>query len=390
MAEYTFHRESSHSCPDSIDYTTTNHNGRPRHQSRTKTTYDQLLYIITLLLLVLAIPHTSATVIPTRSSTGSVLVSDAILTADTISIPEEIIFDHSPPPARVSLSKRADTPKKEYTGDTIISDTSQSPSDSLPSPFDTTLGNNFTSPQCLPFFQTFLSNATFSACLPFSLLLQTSSGFFQTIRQPARLTRTLDATCNVNVTDCSLLMSNLNTQLRSNSICGPDLSRQNPVVIQAANGFAAYDTLYRAACLKTRTTSLSPSHSSAASSASPTSTSSSAQTYCFAQAATNTSAPDSMYTYFLPMGMKLPQDAHPACTGCLRDTMAVFAQSAAVNGQGVAGTYADAARTVNAWCGAGFAREDVRVASSTGGADRRGRERWWMVVVLGVVAWVMV
>ncbi|KAF2225009.1 hypothetical protein BDZ85DRAFT_167848, partial [Elsinoe ampelina] len=241
---------------------------------------------------------------------------------------------------------------------------------SLPTPFDTTLGNNFTSAACLPFFQTFLSNATFSACLPFSLLLQTSSSFFQTIRQPARLARTLDATCTVNVTDCSLLMSNLNTQLRSQAVCGADLSLGNPVVIQAANGFAAYDVLYRAACLKSRLptpSSSSPTSSSPSSVPAPTSTSSGGQ-YCFSLAATNLSAPDSMYTYFLPLGLKLPPDARPACTGCLKDTMAGFAQSATIKGQGVAGTYEAAAATVEKWCGEGFVRRGVGVGSANAGS----------------------
>lgn len=46
------------------------------------------------------------------------------------------------------------------------------PQDDLPKPFDTSLGNNFTSPSCPAFFQNFLSNSTFQDCLPFSLLLQ--------------------------------------------------------------------------------------------------------------------------------------------------------------------------------------------------------------------------
>ncbi|TKX27450.1 hypothetical protein C1H76_0287 [Elsinoe australis] len=419
MAEHTFHHEQA--CFDetatcSSGHTTTQHNhhgltrpisSRRKGSRYTATTNDLHLSLISILLLILAsFPIASASVIPNRRT------PESLVFLEPYTAPEEIIFDRSPPPARTNLIKRADsstthdpilvagsesttsTSKKEYTGETIISDTSESPTTALPTPFDTTLGNNFTSTQCLPFFQSFLSNATFNACLPFSLLMQTSSSFFQALRTPALLSRTLDATCNVNVTDCSLLMSTLNTQLRTNSICGTDLSRQNPVVVQAAAGFAAYDTLYRAACLKSRTTTGSTATSSSASSSSSSSSVTAGSTYCFAEAATNTSAPDSLYTYFLPLGMKLPADAHPACTGCLKDTMAAFAQSATVKGQAVAGTYLDAARTVDKWCGEGFAREDVKVAavSSGGGKVGGGPGKWWigLVAAVGTGMWQVV
>ncbi|KAI4121632.1 MAG: hypothetical protein LQ347_006790, partial [Umbilicaria vellea] len=42
----------------------------------------------------------------------------------------------------------------------------------LPRPFDTSLGSNFTSPDCPNFFSSFLGNSTFTSCLPLSLLLQ--------------------------------------------------------------------------------------------------------------------------------------------------------------------------------------------------------------------------
>lgn len=45
---------------------------------------------------------------------------------------------------------------------------------SLPHPFDTSIGNNFTSPSCPAFFNTFLNSDSFNNCLPFSLLLQVS------------------------------------------------------------------------------------------------------------------------------------------------------------------------------------------------------------------------
>jgi hypothetical protein len=47
-------------------------------------------------------------------------------------------------------------------------------STSLPRPFDTSIGNNFTESSCPQFFNNFLSNSSFQECLPFSMLLQVS------------------------------------------------------------------------------------------------------------------------------------------------------------------------------------------------------------------------
>ncbi len=45
-------------------------------------------------------------------------------------------------------------------------------------------------------------------------------------------------------------MSSLAQQLVSNSYCGTDYKNQNPIVLQAYNGFIAYEPLYRAGCQK--------------------------------------------------------------------------------------------------------------------------------------------
>lgn len=74
----------------------------------------------------------------------------------------------------VSTSATASTSSKKASSTTASSATASSTvslSD-LPSPFDTSLGNNFTSSSCPKFFETFLSDSTFQECLPFSLLLQ--------------------------------------------------------------------------------------------------------------------------------------------------------------------------------------------------------------------------
>lgn len=82
--------------------------------------------------------------------------------------PTELVFDTSPPPPRpVRMVAR-----QESTSGGVSSAASSTDQVPLPSPFDSTLGNNFTSPSCPEFFDSFLNNATFQQCHPFSMLLQ--------------------------------------------------------------------------------------------------------------------------------------------------------------------------------------------------------------------------
>jgi len=158
---------------------------------------------------------------------------------------------------------------------TSSSDPHSSSNSPLPQPFDTSLGNNFTNTACPNFFDSFLNDAAFQRCYPFSLLLQvhwtllslprspgedtrrtfsdnkqTSNGFFTASRSLVRITRTLDASCNVDFNACSALMARLAAQLKAESVCGQDFEAANPAVIQALDGFIAYQPLYQAGCLK--------------------------------------------------------------------------------------------------------------------------------------------
>lgn len=58
---------------------------------------------------------------------------------------------------------------------------------SLPKPFDTSLGNNFTS-TCLPFLNGMLNNQGFEECVPFSLLLQVCT-FLSSVRYLTNIVR---------------------------------------------------------------------------------------------------------------------------------------------------------------------------------------------------------
>lgn len=120
----------------------------------------------------------------------------------------------------------------------------------LPQPFDTTLGNNFTSNGCPKFFVSFLSDATFQSCYPFSLLLQTSHGFFEAEKNFYQVTAALEAGCKVNFDTCNSLMQLLASQLKSADTCLSDFNAENQIVMQAYNGLIAYPVMYQAACQK--------------------------------------------------------------------------------------------------------------------------------------------
>jgi hypothetical protein len=235
----------------------------------------------------------------------------------------------------------------------------------LPRPFDNSLGSNFTASSCPTFFSDFLSNPTFTTCLPLSLLLRTSNSFFQSESSLARITQTLDATCNVVFPTCNALMSSLALQLRDNANCGADYALQNPLVLQAYTAFLAYEPVYQAGCLKASTDANTGSSE-----------------YCFATAVTNLSNPASAYVYYLALGTPLPPTnpnaktlSTPTCNTCLQTTMGYFADAAANLTQPVSQTYVAAAQSINQACGADFVAGNVSViagSAPTSGAARLG------------------
>ncbi|KAF1353556.1 hypothetical protein BDV97DRAFT_290688 [Delphinella strobiligena] len=256
----------------------------------------------------------------------------------------EILFDHSPPPPPpVRLIKRAqDSSATTATGTSIASSTTET--SALPSPFDSSIGNNFTASSCPAFFQTFLSSSAINECLPLSLLLQTSNSFFTVEQSPVLLAQTLEVTCSVNLTVCSTLMASLARQIQLTSNCGADLIAKNPTVIQAYNGLAAYDTLYHAGCLMDSSTG----------------------NYCFSDAVTNASSPTSSYTYYLPLGISLPSNTNPTCSTCLQNTMTLFAGTASNTSQPISSIYTVAAEQIDRKCGDNFANTTIaRKASSS-------------------------
>ena len=136
-------------------------------------------------------------------------------------------------------------------------------------------------------------------------------------------------------------MASLTQQIQLESNCGADLQMQNPMVLQAYNGFVAYQPLYHAGCLTDTDGN-----------------------YCFSDAVMNASAPTSSYIYYLPLGVQLPGGTSPACNMCLRNTMAIFATYASNISQPISTDYGTAAQQVDMYCGPKFVDATVQSTSS--------------------------
>ncbi|KAL8759225.1 MAG: hypothetical protein Q9199_000912 [Rusavskia elegans] len=234
---------------------------------------------------------------------------------------------------------------------------------SLPRPFDTGLGSNYTQDSCPRFMNNFLRNETFTSCLPFSLLLQNSMSFFSVTKSLSTITRTLDAACRPIDSTCDPLMSSIATQLRRDENCAADYRREQPLVVAAYNGLVAYETLYKAGCAR------DPDRGN----------------YCYANAITNTSSPTDNYPYYLPLGIPLPGGSQPSCTACLRETMRIFNEAASDRSQqALIRTLPAAAQMINVGCGPGFANETIPSAAQNAGAMSAVFPRRSTVVVLAV------
>lgn len=116
------------------------------------------------------------------------------------------------------------------------------------------------------------------------------------------ITRTLDASCGVNPTQCNDLMQASARELVTASACKADLATDNPIVIQALNGLVAYPVAFAASCLK----DLNDNDGS----------------YCFANAVTNITSSTDSYPYYLPIGQELPAGSRPTCNRVGRSHMA--------------------------------------------------------------------
>ncbi|EAU37478.1 conserved hypothetical protein [Aspergillus terreus NIH2624] len=233
----------------------------------------------------------------------------------TSSLP--IIFD-----AQGALTRRADT------------------SDDLPTPFDTSISNNFTSKSCPSFFKQFLADSAFTDCYALSCLLRDSNSFFYTLRSAPATSHLLDLACAADSDKCNKKMSELASSLIKDSNCGKDYRLGNPVVTDAYTDFITYMPVYRATCLTSPTTN----------------------DYCFVDAVTNTTNPADYNVYSVAFGSTLSSAPYPTCNACLQATMRVFATYAKVADQPLASSYLSSAQGINSKCGSGFVDANVTVA----------------------------
>lgn len=141
-----------------------------------------------------------------------------------------------------------------------------------------------------------------------------------------QFTKALEPTCQIDLASCSTFISGLATSLIADKNCGIDYNSMNPIVTEAYLGLINFRAIQAATCLKNSQTGK----------------------YCYVEANTNRQNSGDAAVYFLPFGNTL-RDEKPSCSGCLKETMEVFAVYAGKEGKGpLKNVYAAAATAINA------------------------------------------
>ncbi|GAA6048279.1 hypothetical protein JCM3770_006517 [Rhodotorula araucariae] len=237
----------------------------------------------------------------------------------------------------------------------------------LPQAFDSTLGTNFTSTACPSFFATLLADPTFQSCAPFSLLLTTSTGFFQAERSPyGLLPYVLNASCTAPQTECLATMSSLAHTIQLKNTCGPDLALGNPLAAEALQGFQGYELMREAGCARNNDT---------------------AAQYCFAEASAKAD-PSDLYYYYLPEGTTLPSGSTPTCDFCTQNLLGIYARYARNATLAIARTYASGRTAASLACGPNFAPATA-VGSTESSACGRALPTAPLAAVLTIAAAVL-
>lgn len=199
----------------------------------------------------------------------------------------------------------------------------------------------------------------FRTCRPFSLLVQSSADFINQAQSNITLLNTLVwGTCNTDpsVDQCVANMGWFAQQLQS--ACTTEISQTNELVTSTLIGLEAYSLMRSAGCLPDTATNA----------------------YCYVESV-ESSHPDDMFYYQLPLGTALPNNTLPSCSSCTQSLMAQYVEEG-LNTTGLRETYADAALITNKVCGNGFVSETV--TEKTGGA-LRARTGTWAVVTAAVL-----
>ncbi|KAJ5245865.1 hypothetical protein N7468_000848 [Penicillium chermesinum] len=288
--------------------------------------------------------------VPVPASAYPAAVADLVDAPRSASTGEEIValnlHQRSTAPEIANVTVNA---SKHAAESKAIVTAGSSSSSQLPIAFDT-MANNFANASCVQFFSDHLEKPTVANCRPLSLYLQNSNSFFHDLRSEAGTSRVLDATCADPVDECATSMTSLAEKLLDDDNCGQDFNAGNTVVQSTYNELKAYEPLYRATCLTNPAT----------------------KNYCFVDAVTNASVPNDYNVYFIPIGNPLGE-GQITCNECLKATMDIYAHWATIDQQSLDTTYLPSARTVNDYCGAGFAKTNVTVGipkTSAAGVNR--------------------
>lgn len=324
----------------------------------------------------------------TEIRAGQHLIEDIHEQATSVTRENGRLFqrDLTPDPKLSSNQVLTVAPSKSQMVDltTTSSNTTSTTPWSLPIPFDVGFNHNITT-TCQNFMNDMLSSTTFKQCSPISMLLQNSNSFFQASRNLLRITSLLDTSCSAPVSVCTELLQSYSQNLTRSDACGHDLLHSNPQIESALLGLRAYQTLYTVTCLRTSSPVVNPNQKdhSLTTDKVISSIGRPEDSYCFANAITNTTNPSNSFIYFLPLNVSLVGSAVPTCNSCLQSTMSVF-QLATVNRSSVlAHNYHQAASQVNVVCGPEFVNASLAAAVSS--ASLKGKKRRSLLVIFWIL-----
>ncbi|ODA82761.1 hypothetical protein RJ55_01270 [Drechmeria coniospora] len=231
----------------------------------------------------------------------------------------------------------------------VAPSTASSAQSTLPSPFDDSVASDFKASasdiKCPTFMTNLLADPKFKSCYPISMLMQTSTGFFNAQKKLVSIVSVLDATCKADVNSCADFLNSAAQNLTQEGNCKVEIDQRMPTVVQAWRGLRTYKLLYQSTCLKNSTTG----------------------SYCYADAVTNTAVPSDAYLYFLPYGLALPNSSTPSCSWCNQETMAMYHSASADRSNFIAGSYEVAAKQINNKCGETFSDATLPDAESGAG-----------------------
>lgn len=230
----------------------------------------------------------------------------------------------------------------------------------LPAPFDHARSSDFKTTDgddtCPRFINSLLANPSFRNCYPISMMVETSNGLFDAKKRLVSMVRVLDATCTADSAACATFMRQAAKDLVAEANCREEFKAGVSNVMQAWRGLRAYESIHAVSCLHDRNT----------------------DSYCYANAVTNSTDRSDSYLYYLPFGYGLPGASNPSCNWCNQETMAIFHATAADRGQLVADTYENAARQVNTVCGTNFV--NATLPEEVESAARANGPKWTMPI----------